>query len=103
VDPDAQQYLSRRPQQNPETATRTIGGEAVIVDPRRGLQYELNETATVIWERSDGKLPLAAVIDVVCEEFEIDRDQAAADAVDLVRDLEARGLIRMLDGPGEGA
>ena len=94
------EYLHRYPRRADDTETRTAaGGAVVIVQLERGLTFTLNETAALFWQLFDGNTSLAAAVDAVCEQFDADREEASRDAVDMVRDLEARGFLTMLDEP----
>jgi hypothetical protein len=109
------EYLHRYPLRDPEAETRLearaaggepfsgvegLGFEMAVVHAGRGLRYTLNETAAIIWHLADGKTSLAAAVDAICEQFDVERYQASLDAVELVRELEARGFLTLLDEPG---
>jgi hypothetical protein len=80
--------------QHPDSASRTIDGEEVVVVPATRKLQILNEVATRIWELCDGR-SVSSIIDVIVEEFEVERSDAEADALELVHDMHERGMIEI--------
>ena len=76
---------------------RRIGDELVLVPlAGRGADldsiYSLNRVAAFVWERLDGGTTGEAVVDALVGRFEVDRERAAADYLELLetlRDLSA--------------
>src|SRR5437762_8208759 len=95
----------------PETATyvyrhageivmRRVGREALLVPVRNRVGdldsiFTLNETAILVWEVLDGGASLDAIVDRVCDEYDVARDQAAADIAEIVRALSEAGLLEI--------
>jgi len=50
--------------------------------------YVLTDTARFIFDLLDGNHSLEAIIKQLCEEFEIDRDQAEKDLVEFITEIE---------------
>lgn len=73
---------------------RQIDGRAVIVQPARGRVHDLNPTATLLWERADGKASLDEIARAMSENFEVEFAEARADAREFYSALEGHGLIR---------
>ena len=62
--------------------------------------FTLNEVATAIWQAADGRTPLREIVRTrVCEEFDIDPDQAQADAEQFVNELSQHGILLVSDQP----
>jgi hypothetical protein len=91
------------PAQNPRAAWRVYEGEAVIVSPEDSTLHTLNPVGTFIWEAADGRTSLAAIVEGVCEVFDVDRAVAAQDAAAFVEQLSGRGLLTVLHAPPEAA
>lgn len=77
---------------------RRIADEAVLVPVRDNVGdldsiFTLNQTAITIWDALDGTTPLHRVIDTVCEEYEVDRETAAADTREILSRLAEAGLV----------
>ena len=80
----------------PRLAARKVGGEMVILSADDSSLYVLNAVATAVWEAADGRTSLATIVaDVICRDFEIDRESAARDVDEFVRELSSHGILRM--------
>ena len=51
--------------------------------------YTLNETASTIWDALDGQRTLASIVDIVVDEYEVSREQAQADLLELIEQLDS--------------
>ena len=91
------------PEQNPKAAWRVYDGEAVIVSPEDSTLHTLNAVGTIIWEAADGHTSLAAIVDRVCDAFEVDSATATRDAAAFVDSLGRRGLLTILKMPRPAA
>lgn len=83
------------PRRRPDLRARAVEGELVILDRERQLVHQLNQTASYIWERCDGRHTVAAIATDVARDFDVDREAAARDVAHAVRQLEAAGLVAM--------
>jgi hypothetical protein len=81
------------PARNPKLAWREIDGEAVIISPDDSHVHELNETASLIWKRADGKHNVEEIAAAVSEEYEVPVIEAEADVRELISMLEQKGLL----------
>jgi len=72
---------------------RLIGEHIVAIEPTRGEVSELNEAASWLWERIDGKLPLTSLASALASEFEVSGEQALEDTACLMAELHEKGLI----------
>jgi len=62
--------------------------------------FTLNEVATAIFQAADGHTPLRDIVrDRVCEQFDVDPDQAQADAEQFVTELSSHGILVMSNRP----
>jgi len=84
---------------SPRMVSRTIGGQCVLVPlAERGADldsiFNLNRVAAFVWEKLDGRRTTADLVDVVVERFEVDRERAEADTVELLETLrEIRAIV----------
>lgn len=84
--------------QKGEFVTRSIADEIVVV-PVRGQVgdldaiYNLNEVGAFIWEQCDGWKSGNQIVDAVCGEFEVAREQAEKETSEFIAALEAAGMI----------
>lgn len=73
--------------------TRKSGNEYILVPVTDNIAdmdsvYTLNETGAFIWEQIDGKRTVKEIIDLVIQEYEIDRDSASKDVFDLIGHMQ---------------
>ena len=54
----------------------------------------MNELATFIWELADGQTPLGEIVDRICSEYDVDRETALRDAIDLADKLVSNGILQ---------
>jgi hypothetical protein len=85
-----------------EVAARSIGGEMMIMFARDSTLFDLNETATAIWQAADGVTPLAEIVQrSLCAQFEVDPAAALRDAEELVEGLAKHGILKVSNLPIE--
>jgi len=83
-----------------EVAARLLGGEMMIMSARDSTLFNLNETATAIWQAADGVTPLAEIVQrSVCAQFDVDPVTALRDAEELVERLAQHGILKLSDHP----
>ncbi len=85
-----------------EVVLRRVGKEALLVPVRNKVGdldsiFTLNETAIAVWESIDGQSSLDDVVDRLCREYDVTREQAAADAAEIVRSLVEARLLKEAD------
>jgi hypothetical protein len=83
---------------NENVVFRKIAGESILVPVASSVAdltaiFSLNETGAFIWEKIDGRTPLADILELLKAEYE-DQGSLAADADAFVAELLEAGLIR---------
>lgn len=68
-------------------------GDNHIVHRDTHEDFVLNPTAFALWELCDGRTTLSEMVEAVCDLFEVGRDQARADVVEGIRDMQAAGIL----------
>ncbi len=86
------------PQQAPsrirdDVLTAQLQGEAVLLDLQTKRYYRLNATGAMIWKGLQDLLQSREIVDVLVQEFEVDRATAQAETERTLDDLRAQGLI----------
>jgi coenzyme PQQ synthesis protein D (PqqD) len=62
--------------------------------------FTLNEVATAIWQAADGRTPLSNIVaERICQEFDVDSDQARQDAERFVSELSEHGVLLVSEQP----
>ncbi|MDH5828658.1 PqqD family protein [Sphingobacterium sp. SG20118] len=78
---------------------RTIGTDHMIVDPGQEMVdlstvYTLNDSAAWLWEQLQGvDFTNTAIVELLCQQYEVTEQQALADAETLIKDFEKQGLL----------
>ena len=81
-------------------AARLLAGEMMVMNSADSTFFTLNEVATAIWQAADGRTPLREIVrEQVCGQFDIDPEQAQADAEQFVADLPKHGILLVSDSP----
>ena len=81
-----------------DVVCRQVGHESILVPVSHNVGdldfiYTLSPVAARIWTLLDGKRSLGQIIDALCDEYDVDRQQAAADVAELVHDLREVSLV----------
>jgi len=85
--------LATVPRKNPNTAYRVYDGQATIVLPDRAEVNVLNEIGSLVWERIDGTLTVAQIIDAVLEQCDTTPEVARHDVLEFLHSLRAHGMV----------
>jgi hypothetical protein len=81
-------------------AARMLAGEMMVMNSADSTFFTLNEVATAIWQAADGRTPLREIVrNTVCEQFEVDPDEAQTDAEQFVAELSTHGILLVSDQP----
>ncbi len=81
-------------------AARMLAGEMMVMNPADSTFFTLNDAATAIWQAADGRTPLREIVrQTVCEQFDVEPEQAQADAEQFVADLSTHGILLVSDRP----
>ena len=72
---------------------KKVGEEMVLLDFERGIYYGLNPVGARVWELlAEGK-STDEIIDLLTDEFDVERTEAKGDVMALMDDLAANGLL----------
>jgi hypothetical protein len=81
-------------------AARKLDEEMIIMSAADSTLFNLNEVGTTIWLAADGNTPLCEIVrDRICSEFDVELDQAYADALQFVDQLSRHGILIVCDQP----
>lgn len=82
-----------------DVVAREIEGELIIVPLVAGISdledelFTLNDTGRAIWDRLDGRRPLQEVVQELCQEYQAEEGEIAADVLGLVGELLRRRIV----------
>lgn len=82
----------------PALAYRMLGGETIVMSAGDSTLFSLDEVASFIWQRADGRTPLSAIVAGICDEYDVAPEAARRDAEEFVAGLAERGLLVVSDG-----
>jgi hypothetical protein len=80
-----------------ETLAREIDGELVIISVTQETYFGLDEVGTRIWQLLTTSPRIQDAFDTLLDEFDVDSETLAGDLGRLVGELEAHGLIKLVD------
>ena len=79
---------------HPSIASRLIGEQALILDPRTDALQRLNPVGSYIWSRIAGRDSTPEdILSGIVAEFEVDKEMARQDLVVFIEKLETGGLV----------
>lgn len=71
-----------------------LEGDTVVLDAEAGTYYTLNEVAASVWKKIDGKNCVGDIVELLLEEYDVDRPTLEKDLESLVADLKDKGLVK---------
>src|SRR5271169_2928885 len=81
-------------------AARALAGEMMVMNSADSTFFTLNEVATTIFQAADGRTPLRDIVrERICEQFDVDPEQAQADAEQFVTELSGHGILLVSNQP----
>ena len=75
---------------------RRIGEETVIITEAGEELHTLDDTGTFVWSEIDGKKTIGKILDLICAEYEVDRERAETDLFVFMAALLEKGVISLL-------
>jgi hypothetical protein len=92
----AEKYIAR----SSAIAARMLGGEMMVMSAADSTFFTLNEVASAIWQAADGRTPLSEIVaSKICQEFDVEREQAQRGADRFVEELSQYGILLVSDQP----
>jgi len=88
------------PAKSEATAFRTIDNEAVILNLDNSIYYSLNEVGAKVWDLCDGSKTVRDIATAISEEFEVEKEVAEGDVLELLDDLLREGLVSIHENRG---
>lgn len=86
-------------QRSADVVCRQVGPESVLVPIRHNVGnldsiYTLSSVAARVWNLLDGTRDVENIVDTVADEFDVDRETAAADVAELIHALADIALVK---------
>lgn len=78
----------------PQALSAEVNGETVILAP--DMKYiRLDGTGGVIWELVNSGATFDAILDSLCEQYDVDRQTVQRDVMAFLHDLAAKGVLTL--------
>lgn len=74
---------------------RELDGEAIILNLATGIYFGLDEVGTRLWALVTEAGPLRRAVDVMADEYDVDRPALEADVIELAAGLIDKGLVQI--------
>lgn len=78
---------------SPVASFQSVGDGAVVLMADSGQLYSCNDTTEAFLRHIDGKRSLGEIIDLLAQEYEVERDVLEADFSELAENLKQEGVI----------
>ena len=78
---------------SPVASFQSVGDGAVVLLADSGQLYSCNDTSEAFLRHVDGKRSLGDIVDLLAEEYEVDREMLEADLAELAENLKQEGVI----------
>jgi len=78
---------------NPELVSSDIDGETVMMSIEKGEYFGLDSVGSRIWELIENPIEVNRLIELLLEEFEVDREQCQADTFEFLNLLHDKNLL----------
>ena len=78
---------------NTSVLWRELDGEAILLNPKEGCSYNLNNVGTMIWKMLDGEHSIDDIAQAICELYDVEHEQALQDVTQLLNELRENNLL----------
>jgi hypothetical protein len=72
-----------------------VNKEVVVLIPGKKKACALGSVGTRIWELADGTRKIEEILDILCEEFDVDKDTIVKDVIEFIVDLSEKRLLKL--------
>jgi len=81
-------------QRDPDQEFSKIDDEVVMLSMKNGEYYALNSVASRIWEIIEEQKKLSEVVEILMDEFEVDRETCLEETKECLHDLSEKKLLK---------
>jgi hypothetical protein len=79
-------------QRNPDMIFTDFGAEMVMLSMEDSRYYGINEVGVRVWELIETPTPIAGIIDVICDEFDVSTERCEQDVLAFVSQLQQKNM-----------
>jgi DNA-directed RNA polymerase delta subunit len=80
-------------QRKNEILTSDIDGEKVMMSIQQGEYYGLGNTGSFIWDNIENQIKIEDLINLITQEFNVNKERCLNDIMPFLTDLVEKGLI----------
>jgi hypothetical protein len=80
---------------NADQLSSKLGDEVVILNLQSGVYYGLDPVGARVWELAQTNQTFSNICQAVVDEFEVEPQQCERDVSDLLREMQAQGLVQI--------
>lgn len=77
-----------------------LEGEAAILNLKSGAYHGLDPIGLTVWNLMAQPIEVAKIVDNMIAQYDVDRERCERDILELLAELDARGLIQINHGAG---
>jgi hypothetical protein len=88
---------------NDNAISRVVDGEFVVLLPDGAVIHALGGCGSRVWELIEGEVAVSALIQSICNEYDVEPQRAMEDITEFVHKLVAMKLVDIVPGLGEEA
>jgi hypothetical protein len=81
------------PKRNPDIIWNNVRGETVLLNSTSGRYYGLNKVGCAFWEKIDGKRSLTEIVELMHQQFNVEKEILVKDIEDLTKTLAENNLV----------
>lgn len=94
--------LGDRPSHADQVIAQQTCGALVLMSIDKGQYYSLNELGCRIWQLCDGVRPVAEIIQIIGDEYDVSLDRVQHDVLTLLQELADEHLVESNDQVAPG-
>ena len=79
----------------PNTVSRTVDGEAIVITPENRTIHVLNNVGTKIWELVKEKKKIEDIVEQIRQEFKMDQGLVRKDVLEFVEKLHKKQMLEV--------
>jgi hypothetical protein len=72
---------------------QSVDTEVFVMNQQRAAIHSFNETGGFLWKLVSSKKTFEEIVDALCKEYDIVKEEAEKDVTEYLQELEKQGLI----------
>lgn len=86
--------LDKIPVKSNELSVRELGTNIIIISESGKELHTLDDIGSFIWKVIDGHSTVTAILNKICDEYDVDMSRAKSDLLSYLKELSSKGLIK---------